>query len=70
MLFPSKLGGGVPIVAQLVKNLTSTHEDVGSNPGLAQWVKVLALLQAVVQTADVARIWHYCGCGQGRQLQL
>ena len=48
MLFPSKLGGGVPIVAQLVKNLTSTHEDVGSNPGLAQWVKVLALLQAVV----------------------
>ena len=30
---------GVPVVAQRIKNVTSSHEDVGSFPGLAQWVK-------------------------------
>ena len=34
---------GVPAVAKQVKNPTSNHEDVGSIPGLAQWVKDLAL---------------------------
>ena len=35
--------GGVPVVAQLVKNLTSIHEDVGSVPGPAHGVKDLVL---------------------------
>ena len=39
---------GVPVVAQQVKNPTSTHEDAGSIPGLTQWVEDLALPQVAV----------------------
>ena len=54
----------------MVTNLTGIREDTASIPGLTQWVKDPALLQAAVQVADAAWILHCCGCGVGRQLQL
>ena len=33
----------IPPMARWVTNPTSNHEDVGSIPGLAQWIKDLGL---------------------------
>ena len=52
-------------MAPQVKSPVSIHEDVGS---LLSGLKDPALPQAVLQVADVARVWHGCGCGVGWQL--
>ena len=51
---------GVPVVAQRVTNPMRIHEDVGSTPGLTQWVKNPALPWAVVycrRGSDPVLLW-------------
>ena len=43
-------------------NPVMNYEVAGLNPGLAQWVKDLALPLAVVYVTDMAQSRHCCGC--------
>ena len=49
-------GGGSSFCGSVEMNPTSIHEDLGLNPGLAQWVKDLGLLELRYRSAAVAPI--------------
>ena len=53
-------------MAQWLTNMTRIHGDVGSIPGLVEWLGDLVLLWAVMCGADAAQIW--CDCDAGQQL--
>ena len=55
---------GVPTIAHWVKK-PNIHEDVGSIPGLTQWVKDLAFLQVTAKLQMWLRSGFCCGCGTG-----
>ena len=57
-------------MTQWLAGPTRNYEVACSIPGLAQLVKDLALLGAVVWDADAAWIPHCCGPGIGQKLQL
>ena len=47
----------------MVVNRTSIHEDVGSIPGLAPWIKDLELPQATAQVKMWLGSWLWLWCG-------
>ena len=55
----------MPLWLSRLRTLHCLCEDVGSNPGFAQWFK-----DPVLPVTDAALIWCGCGCGTGLRLYL
>ena len=57
-------------MAHWLANPTRNHDVADLIPGLARWVKDLALLCTLVEVTDKAQTPCCCGCGLGQQLQF